>query len=208
MKYFPKVLLSFSILLPILLLGCDVQTQPGTSSSESKPAHPGLNFHRPENLSAAVERLELIHEAVIGAGALPQARKIEYVEVVHGEGAAAHSHFYCADEYDSTGGYDEHDDHDHEQESIERHTMEVDCRKEFADIVKWLPDLAAKSDLGEADWESVSSASKQMKNVLPSIASDVNDPQFRDSWKKQSGQVDAMLVQLKKIAAPKGGVAK
>lgn len=192
-----------------LLMGCGGPAEPpGTTTQVDKPKHPNLKFHRPKTLLAAVQRLSIIHEAVNGEGKLPSPTSFDYVEVIHGRGPSAHSHFYLADNFDSVMEHDEEGHDEEEHETIERHTAVVDFRTEFADVVKWLPDIAAASDLGSADWQSISDVSKKMDEAFVSIPSDILDPTFRDSWKQKSSEIEAMLKIVQGTLAATTGDAK
>jgi len=191
--------------MTMVLPGCgSPKDQMVSIADQLKARQRGLKFHRPKSLDEATTRLSEIHESVNGDGDLPAMRKFDYVEVIHGKGASAHSHYYSADSFDSAMEHDEEGHEEEEQETIERHTAEVDFRTEFADIVRWLPDIAAASDLGKADWQSVSDASKKLTQLLESIPAGFEAPKLRDSWKQKSSEIEAMLTDLKNTLAKPG----
>lgn len=200
-----------SILMTGMLFGC----QPDGSSVDSKsetsstaPRH-GLKLHKPKTLPIAVDRLIEINASLQSEDPFPRPLKIEYVEVIHGTGPGAHSHFYPASSYDANGKREEHAHHDfHEEESIKRLVAEIPLRTELKDIVKWLPDVAAKSNTSEADWTTVSDTAKSLTKVIEGISSDASDVDYRDAWKKQSKEIEPLLTTLKTLSAKSTGETK
>ncbi|MFK7766155.1 MAG: hypothetical protein AB8B55_02850 [Mariniblastus sp.] len=186
-----------------LLAGCssDLQqansNQKNASQKSDSASHPKLSLHKPKELSAAIQRVSQLHESLMASGDFPSPVKIPYVEVIHGEGAAGHSHFYSEADYEATEGNTAHDgypgEHHEEDEKVKHHTMEIDVRTELTDIAGWLPDIAAKSNLNEADWNSVKSLSSSFTKVISEIAPDASDASFRESWKLKSKEIEAML---------------
>jgi hypothetical protein len=194
----------FIVCLLTLQSGCEGQG--GAATNQAKPKKPNLKFHRPKTLDEAVTRLSAIHDAVKGESELPAARTFDYVEVIHGQGASAHSHYYMADSYNSAMEHDEEEGHhDEEHETIERHTAEVDFRTEFADVVRWLPDIAAASDLSSTDWQSVSDVSKKVTKLLKSIPTDPSDSKLREAWMQNSDEINEMISGLQKMLVAKSG---
>jgi len=195
-----------AISLVTVLSGCGGPVGEGAvATQQGKAKHPNLKLHRPKSLGEAVTRLSTIHDAVNGEGELPAPATFDYVEVIHGRGPSAHSHFYLAENFDSVMEHDEEGHEEEEHEEIQRHTAEVDFRSEFADVVRWLPDIAAASDLNSTDWQTVSGVTKKMNQVLASIPSDSSDPKLRDCWKEKSSEIEAMLNDLRvALAAPAG----
>lgn len=196
--------------MTMLLTGCgEPEKQMASIAAQLKEKQRGLKFHRPKTLDEAVQRLSEIHEAVNSDGDLPAVRKFDYVEVIHGEGESGHSHYYSADSFDSAMEHDEEEGHeDEEHEKVERHTAEVDFRTEFADVVRWLPEVAAASDMSSSDWESVSDASKKMTQVLKSIPVSSTDSKLRESWKKNATEIETMLIALQSVLAGISGDGK
>ena len=200
-----------SVLLFGMLLGCQpnsstVDSQPGTNSQA--PRH-GLKLHKPKTLPLAVTRLFQINESLLSEDPFPAPLEIDYVEVIHGTGPGGHSHFYPASTYDAKGEHDDHhDDHSEEEESIKRLTAEIPLQTEVKDIVKWLPDLAAKSNASEADWTTVSDTSKSLTKIIAGIAKEASDADFRAAWSKQTKEIEALLAKLKTVSAKSTGEMK
>ena len=195
-----------------LLTGCDAESQQGKSSQENSDSashsQPKLSLHKPKEFSAAVQRLCQMHESLIGDGDFPAPITIPYVEVIHGEGASGHSHYYSASEYEAMGEKTEHDgfpgEHSEEDEKVKERSMEIDLRTELTDVARWLPEIAAKSNLNEADWNSVKSISNRLTSVIEAIASDSTDASFRESWKQKSKEAEAILNELQTFVDSSG----
>lgn len=80
-------------------------------------------------------------------------------------------------------------------ETIEKSLSELDSwtkeqHEELRDIIVWLPELAAETDLKKADWDSVNAISKQLNEAYS---------QLIDQSPKQ--QIESHLDELKRIAA-------
>lgn len=200
-----------------LLVGCDMATQQTQSNQEKSSqknadadthSHPNLSLHKPKTLVNAVQRLSQMHDALRADGEFPTPITIQYVEVIHGQGASGHSHFYSATEYDATEGDGEHDGHpghhSEENETVKYHSMEVDLRTELTDIVGWLPDIAAKSNLDETDWNAVNSVSDNLTKIIAAIPADASDASFRESWKQKSAEIKVMLDELQAFVDSSG----
>jgi hypothetical protein len=213
MKLSKIITIASSILLFAVLVGCDSKSDGGDSNSESAShSQPNLSLHKPKGFLPAIDRLAEIHGSLVGSGEFPAPTKIDYVEVVHGEGPSGHSHYYLASEYESGGEDDHHDgypgEHHEEDEKVKHQVFEIAVREELKDVVSWLPEIAAKSDLGESEWSKVSEASKSLTKVIESVAKDATDNSFRDAWKKNAEDIDAQLEKLRAIASPLSGVEK
>lgn len=191
------------------LVGCDTQT----TNLESKPdksadSQPNLSLHKPKELSSAIVRLRDIHDSLTTGDSFPAPTKIDYVEVYHGDESSGHSHYYLAADYDESGGTDEHDGFPGEEvemeEKVSRRVFELDLRTELTDVVGWLPSIAAKSSISEAEWEQVSSVSKELTAVIESIAADSSDDDFQKAWKQQATAIETQLNKLPSVAAADG----
>lgn len=191
-----------------MLTGCDADRQQASSgqlkpSSSHVDSHPKLSFHQPDSFPAAIQRLLQIHKSLVGDGDFPEPVSFDYVEVIHGEGASGHSHFYAADEYDPN--QDGHDDgfpgeHHEEHETVEHHSTTVDLRTELNDLVGWLPEIAAESDFKEADWNSVKTIAGRLTEIIDAMDPKSSDASFRESWIKESESVDDMLGKLQELS--------
>jgi hypothetical protein len=194
----------------VILAGCgeSQQSDSDQNGSSKKNAdsdtHPNLSLHKPKSLSVAVLRLKEMHEALVADGDFPAPKTIKYVEVIHGQGASGHSHFYSAADYEANGGDEHDDDHEEEHEKVEHRSMEIDLRTELTDITGWLPDIAADSNLNETEWNSVEAISDRLSKIIGTIAADESDSSFRESWKLKSKEVESMLGDLEKFVDSSG----
>lgn len=128
------------------------------------------------------------------------------MEVIHGTGPGGHSHFYLASQYDANDGGDDH--HSEEDETVKRLVAEIPLRTELSDVVKWLPDVAAKSHANEEDWTAVSDMAKSLAQIIAAVPQDAADDDFRDTWKQQSKTIEPMIAKLQTLAAKSTGDAK
>ncbi len=215
MKHSEKSTVVSILLLFVMLTGCDSKTSqsdPVAEKEQSTQRHPFLELHKPKELAVAVTRLVEIHESLMGSGEFPSPIKIDYVEVIHGEGDSGHSHFYLASEYSESGGEVESDGYPGEEvevdEKVKHYVMEVGSRAEIGDVASWLPGIAAKSNVGESDWTSVSEVSKGLKDIIDSIPDDATDVSFRESWKTKVKDVESMLGKLREIVTRSTGESK
>jgi hypothetical protein len=209
MSHFKLATIFTSLLLLAVLSGCNNNKQPAPASKAAAESGPNLSFCRPKKLSAAIARLQEMHEVLLAPGDFPSPVKVDYVEVIHGTGPSGHSHYYLAADYEAQGeGHDEHGGHHHEDEAVKHSVLELDLQSELTNIVAWLPDLAAKSDLGESDWKTVSAVSKRLKEIISAIPSDPADAAFRESWTARANEIQTELEQLNKIEIPAAGETK
>lgn len=204
MKYPLRWTSAFFVLLVCCLLttgvGCDSTTanksKTQAESAEAEKEH-DFRYHRPEDLNAAVVRIRELHDAFMADGPLPEPKSFRVVELIHGTGAAAHSHFHLAG--------DEEADHHEEGEQEKIHDYKVQPLQEFRDIVVWLPRIAGKSDLDEDQWNQVRNMSKDFGPKLDKAFEGVSDEQEkRAAYTKALGEQGAGFVEtLEKLTGVK-----
>lgn len=181
-------------------LGCSGQSDNAASSSNSKL--PKLTFHRPPTGSDAINRIKELVHSVRADQALPEDRKFQVREVIHGSGASAHSHYYlvkdnsAGDHSESHDDHDDHDDHEHMESSEKRHEVSVDVFTELYDIARWLPKIAAKGDLAEEQWTAVKSVSDEMLSTVGDLAGDQSTDKKRELVRENSENFDRWCSQL------------
>jgi hypothetical protein len=126
---------------------------------------------------------------------LPAPKTFKVVEVVHGTGSAAHSHYHLAGEEDH--------DHDHEESEEELlHDYEVGAVTEMADIVRWLPKIAGDSDLDEQSWKDVAACSKKLEELVSSKLGDLDgEEEKRTAYQPISAESANHILELEKAAA-------
>lgn len=138
-------------LLLVLLAGCH-----GVETEEAEHHMPP---HMPVNFPAAVERLGELHEEI-------RARPL-----------AARTVGGARDEHkpdDSGNGNHHHHDHGHDHDQHHSHVT-LDALQEMYDVVQWLPDLAADSDLEEEPWNRVDRVSRRYQALLAAALAQSGD---------------------------------
>ncbi len=153
------------VLVPLLLLvGCNNRMDSTNStSSKSKSKIPKLKFHRPKSAPVAASRLREIHESLIADSNLPEPTKFTIIEIIHGEGRSAHSHYYLESDWDPES------DHHHDEDmptSQKTHQLEIGIFTELKDIAAWMPNIAAAANLSESQWEKVNQACKALEELI------------------------------------------
>ena len=163
----------------VLSLGCG--PQPGNAASakktemaDAKGGLPNNRFHRPKQLGPAVARLRELHEAIVAEGPLPEPIKVKVIELIHGSGPSAHSHYHLADDKD-------HGTHHEEGEKEKVHEYTVDAISELNDIVGWLPRIAGSSDLNENEWNGLKKLSDEFSAELETAFGDSEDVESKRS---------------------------
>ena len=186
-------LVAFASLLP-LLAGCPSIDETPSATVETNRL-PKLSFHKPADFPAAVTRLEKIREAVLSDQPLPSPKTFRVVESIHGSGPGAHSHYHLAQESDEGHSHDDAHGHSHDGESSEvTHDVQVDVVTEMVDIVKWMPDIAADSDMEKGTWDQVKQASGDLHDRLTETLAQVDGPQAqREKLRELDGQVAKYL---------------
>jgi len=169
--------------------GCvDSDSSEANSTDAAAEALARLDFHKPKTLNNAVVRLREIHDAIAADSPFPEPLKFKVVEVIHGTGTGAHSHFYLAD-----SDYKSHDDHhDEEMESAEKfHEIEVGPVAEFRDIAKWLPKIATKTpDIEEETWNAVKQLATKIRDATEDIDLQADAESLRSSFREKTDLSD------------------
>ncbi len=86
----------------------------------------------------------------------------------------------------------------HAEEGHEEHSL-LDPLEEMADLVRWLPELAADTDLEEAPWNKVHAASIQLEKIV-SHASMHDGEERRSIYMKESEAVQQQLKVLEQTS--------
>lgn len=186
----------------ITMVGCNENsTVNEPDKKNSVPKAPKLSFHRPKTLTAAVDRIKELHTAVLEKKALPAPSEIKYVEVIHGEGDSAHSHYYMASKFYSAekGELDTHEGEDI-KETVEDRVMKLDCITELFDLARWLPSIAAATDLDEEAWNNIKKNSETLKTLIEPHLKEKNEAEFCKAWIAKSEEVEKVLTMLREIS--------
>lgn len=110
--------------------------------------HHNLNLHKPKNLELAIRRLKGIHLVITSNAPLPEPRT--FIEDHDHDHAHSHSH-----------------SHSHSHADLE--SVEVSIFQELHDIVRWLPKIAADSDMDEETWNEVNQLQKRLEPLAEEI---------------------------------------
>ena len=185
------------VLICFFTVGCS-ESSTGSNQPRFSKRIPKLKFHQPPNYSAAVARLREIHDAVMADAPLPDPKQLEILEVIHGSGASAHSHFHLA-----TEDVEDHDygpGHDHLESAEKIHEIEIDIFTELLDIARWLPDIAAKGAMPEGSWNRVKAISGQLSTEIDQLLGDQQaKAQKRTALQQESKKIDGLLTELETV---------
>ncbi len=167
-------------------VGCDLgnptrKVTTASTHSGDRENLPKLSLHRPSTCGGTLLRMKELVETITADSALPQPLKYKVREVIHGTGAAAHSHYYRISD-DGLQIDKEHDDeHEHEQiESSEKiHEVEVGPYTEMLDLARWLPRAAADADINEKTWNKIKATSLEIAESLSAIEAESSNDKRR-----------------------------
>ena len=188
--------LSALLLASVSLTGCNGTDLSAANSSETGTKKlPKLYLHCPKEFGASITRMREIHGAISSEDALPEPIVCKVVEVVHGQGAGAHSHYHLAGQKN---------EHDHEESSDEKtHDILVDIFTEFRDIASVLPKVASDSDMDESSWNAVKKASGEIVDLFDdSILTLSSTSDQRSKLTENKEQIGKLLVQLEAVPVP------
>jgi hypothetical protein len=164
--------------LPMLVVliffsGCRWSSQPAV-----EVAYP----HKPENYQDAVLRLNEIHQLLVAEDGVPDPRIFQ----------ATCEH--------SAGGWPSH-----RQEYAEvidgkvliegGPTLEISISREWADLVRWLPYLAADSNLSKQSWDQIHSLSGQLLPMIGQII-DSDEQIFQRNYRSRADQLQCIYLEL------------
>ena len=124
--------------------------------------------HKPADYKAAVNRLLIIHELMIIDAPLPPPK-----------------HFH---------GDDDDHDHGHSHSDHDDDIVEVGIFQELDDIVRWLPTIAADSDLPKEPWDRINDNIKQLSKLTKTDGQ--NDEEKRGQYRKNAKQIASVLSKL------------
>ena len=76
----------------------------------------------------------------------------------------------------------------------------MDIFTELNDIVRWLPDVAADSDMSKQSWNSVKETSTQLVKVLePIVSEEAPESQMRKAYRKIADSADPMIKKFEAV---------
>jgi hypothetical protein len=158
-----KLSAAVSILLLNILCGCNESSSQQAEKATEKPI-PKQRFHLPKAYPKGVERIRELFDSVSGDGELPEPITYQVLEIMHGTGAAAHSHYHLL----KGSGDQEFEDDGHETVGEKTHTVVVDWSSELTDLARWLPKIAVGGDMDEQTWIKVQDLSASLSGELES----------------------------------------
>ena len=174
----------------LLTLGCLSSNVPEANSAKAGSL-PKLNFHRPKTLQVAVQRLRFIHDAVVSKQPLPDPLEFDVLEVIHGTGASAHSHYYLA------GAEQEDDGHAGMDAEEKHHLLKVDVFTEFQDIINWLPKIAAATnEIDEQTWKAVKNMAAELANESRELGKSADVEVTRQAFRDRSESINEWIKEL------------
>jgi len=155
----------------VVAVGCH-----GGEIEEPEHYHPA---NKPVDFPAAITRMQHVHREIV-AGPLV-AREVEIMDHHHD-----HSH-----------DHDHDHDHGHSHEDEQGH-VHMDALQEMNELVRWLPGLAADSELEEAPWNRVNAAANALEIILTE-ASSGNGEARRVTYLRNEAEIERQLGQLVEI---------
>lgn len=205
----------FLVSATVFWLGCGNSDQEKQTAKQSERKLPKLKFHRPKTLKAAAQRLAEIRTALQASDQIPAPTKFTVIELIHGTGASAHSHYNLAKPSSSTNPSDDEDhsahedDHHEDMESSEViHEIEIDVFTEFTDVLGWLPKIAAAAEVDESNWLKVNKSSKALQLTLSDdLTAASSDSEKREAFLKHSDEVNSLVQLLDSIVADQAKAA-
>lgn len=183
--------------ISVICMGCGEVSKEQSGKQEVKKI-PKQKFHRPKTLAAAIIRLEGIHASLFSDEPIPEPKKFTVIEIIHGTGANAHSHFHLANPDGShDSNMDDHGDHEKMESKEVTHQIEVDVFTELSDVIRWLPRIAAKESLDEAAWLLVNQKVKSLESLSSELNAANLDSVKRAIFEKHANSIDELIQQLK-----------
>lgn len=184
-------------LLFTILCGCETSTSQQAESKTEKSI-PKQRFHLPKTYPKGVQRIRELFDVVSGDGELPEPISYQVLEIMHGTGAAAHSHYHLLE--GSTKTDQVFEDDGHETTGEKTHTIVVDWSSELTDLAQWLPKIAVGGDMNEENWLKVRDLSASLSTELETMLRDTNDAKSkRDSLKEHEKTIAEKIVKLENL---------
>ncbi len=181
--------------LCVAMTGCN-ETDSPVSQDSTVEKLPKLYLHCPDDFGVSVKRLRTLYDQLSSDAPLPDPKIIKVLEIIHGEGAGAHSHYHLA-------GQPHEEDH-HEEEMVERektHDVEIDPFTEFRDIAWVLPNVAAQGDMQETEWVSVKKNAHEIVEIFDDlVGGKETDDQKRETFVNDNEKIGQLLKQLESVA--------
>ena len=192
----------------MMAVGCQPEVAP------KEKALPKMDFHKPKEFKAAVDRIRELHDAFCSEDSLPDPISYTVVEVSHSHGEGdSHVHYHLfkekshdhehEDGHDHEGGHDHEDDHDHDhgdENELKKHVVTVDIFTELKDIVRWLPAIASNGDMSQDNWEQAKQISDAMSDHLDGMKGSGVLSEQRTRYQSDSTAMQKWTVELETLA--------
>ena len=205
----------------MMAVGCQPEVAP------KEKALPKMDFHKPKEFKAAVDRIRELHDAFCSEDSLPDPISYTVVEVSHSHGEGdSHVHYHLfkekshdhehEDDHDHEGDHEHEDDHDHadgdhdheddhdhdhgDENELKKHVVTVDIFTELKDIVRWLPAIASNGDMSQDNWEQAKQISDAMSDHLDAMKGSGVLSEQRTRYQSDSTAMQKWTVELETLA--------
>ena len=160
-------------------------------------------FHKPTDVKHAVARLTEIHEVMLSKDPLPAPQEFE----THG-----HGHHHSHGSHDHDHGDHDHDGHDHDGHDHDGHDhghghthghghgheiVSVGIFEEWCDVVRWLPSIAANSDMEKSEWDQINGGCQSLSDLVASLSGNQSDAEKRKIYIAHEKEIQQMLQTVK-----------
>ena len=71
--------------------------------------------------------------------------------------------------------------------------------EEWCDIVRWLPSIAANSDMDKQQWDQINQACEGLSNLVTSLSSDQPASEKRNLYRKNAQEISRTLQNLNQV---------
>ena len=151
--------------------------------------------HKPKDFKEAVVRLSDIHGQLVSDQPLPEPREFVVPGHTHHHSDHEHAHDHSHDDGHNHGHTHQHGDdrhHGHGHSHGHEIAVKVDISQEWIDIVRWLPSVAADSDLPKKSWDSVNQQCRKLSQLANQIAGDT-PTDFRAAYQQRATEIEQAL---------------
>ena len=164
------LVIATSLLMLAAVSGCgssNADTNQANDDTHGHGHHHHDNLHKPVDYQSAMSRLSKLHQAILAGRRflMPDHRRATHTHHHHHGDGHAHLH--------------------------ER----VDAFKEMHDIAKWLPELAADSDLPKDPWDKINEHSKKLVALLDEVGTENQ----AENYEARRKSVVGLLAKLKTL---------
>jgi len=151
---------------------------------DSGQTHDHAYPHKPENYKVAVQRLKEIHEGLIGQNLPPKPRIFQ--AVCDHQDDVGHSCLQYAEVLET------------ESWVAELPTLEISIGTEWYDLVRWLPYIAADSNLPKSVWDRINGLANQLMQFSAKIPHS-DDRLFQQNYLTHADQLLTIYAELESM---------